>query len=265
MRSINRQPKRPFQFNDLASAADTLMGFGVANAENAIQTMNMLGDVAGGNAQRMQSIVLAYSQSMAAGKANMQDVNQLINAGVPILGELAKMYKVNVGVMRDMISRGKIMSTDIEKVFKRMTSSGGMFFEGMKIQSNTLSGQLSTLQDNLKQAAAKAAGPIIKTFTPVLQIVGNVVSSFANMPTSIQGGLLAAGAAIAIFAGGVKSKLGGVLALIGAIKMALDDMNNTEDDMLKADIAGKKGLRVRGQKKIQQASRGPEESTRCSV
>ena len=55
------------------------------------------------------------------------------------------------------------------------------------------------------------------------------------------------------WAGGVKGKLGGVLMMIGAIKAALDDMNETEGDLLKIDIATKRmekqKKRLRGTKK----------------
>ncbi len=156
----------PFQFEHLAKVSDMLMGFGVATDQTVIPAMRMLGDIAGGNADKFNSIALAYSQVMAAGKANMQDMNQLINAGVPILGELAKMYGVNVGQIRNMISSGRVSSEEIEKAFKRMTSAGGMFYKGMEIQSQTFSGKLSTLKDNIKLTAAAVGGPLLDAMKP---------------------------------------------------------------------------------------------------
>ena len=227
----------PFEFLDIAKAADMLMGFGVATEKDVIPQMKMLGDLAGGNAQKLNSIALAYSQSMAAGKLNMQDVNQLINAGVPILGELAKMYKVNVGQIRDMISKGQIMSKDTQKAFRNMTSAGGVFFNGMKIASDTTSGKLSTLRDGLKQTAVAVAGPLVNSFQPVILAVGDVANAFAGLPSGIQSGLLAAGGLIAIFAGGVKSKIGGAIAIIGTLKNLLNDLIDTEGTMAEAEIA----------------------------
>jgi len=226
----------PFEFIDMAKAADMMMGFGVATEKDVIPQMKMLGDLAGGNAERLNSIALAYSQSMAAGKLNMQDVNQLINAGVPILGELAKMYGVNVGQIRKMIEQGQIMSKDTQKAFRNMTSAGGMFFNGMKIASETTAGKLSTLRDSLKQTAVTVAGPLVNSLKPVIDIVGDVTSAFAGLPSGIQSGLVAAGGLIAMFVGGLKSKIGGAIAIVGTLKSALDDLLDTQGSIAEADI-----------------------------
>lgn len=158
----------PFQFDALASATNMMLGFGVATQANVIDKLKMLGDVAQGNPDKLNGITLAFSQIGAAGKANMQDVNQLINNGVPILGELSKMWGVNVGEARKMVEQGKGTATEIEKAFRRMTGEGGMFYKGMEIATKTLTGQLSTLADNVNLAFGEigaAAMPILKDFT----------------------------------------------------------------------------------------------------
>lgn len=173
----------PFQFGALQQASQLMIGFGVATQANVIDKLKMVGDIAQGNEQKLQGIALAYSQIGAAGKANMQDVNQLINNGVPILGELAKMWGVNVGQARKMVEQGKGTSAEIEKAFKRMTSEGGMFFNGMAIASQTFSGRLSTLKDNVNLAFAEigmAAMPVIKEFTDLTIQVTERVRAWAG-------------------------------------------------------------------------------------
>jgi len=216
----------PFQFNDLAKVSDMLMGFGVATEKDVIPQMRIIGDLAGGNAQRFQSIALAYSQSMAAGKANMQDMNQLINAGVPILGQLAKMYKVNVGQIRDMISKGKIMSTDIQRAFKDMTSAGGKFYKGMEIASQTTSGKLSTLEDNMKRAAASMGGAAVRSLSPLINILSKLADGFSSMSGVAQSALIALAGAAAIAATSIKTKMAGVaMAISGVLSLwaAMDE------------------------------------------
>lgn len=216
----------PFQFNDLAKVSDMLMGFGVATEKDVIPQMKIIGDLAGGNAQRFQSIALAYSQSMAAGKANMQDMNQLINAGVPILGQLAKMYKVNVGQIRDMISKGKIMSTDIQRAFKDMTSAGGNFYKGMQIASQTTSGKLSTLEDNMKRAAASMGGSAVRMLSPLVDVLSKIADGFSQMSGVGQSALIALVGAVAMAATSIKTKMAGVaLAISGVLSLwqAMDE------------------------------------------
>ena len=144
----------PFEFGTLADATKTLLGFEAATTDNLIPTLKKLGDTAGGSADKFKSIVLAFSQIQAGGKASMQDINQLINAGVPILGQLSKQWGVTVGQARAMISTGKATGKEVGKAFDIMTGKGGKFFKGMETASLTLTGRFSTFTDNIKLSAA---------------------------------------------------------------------------------------------------------------
>jgi tape measure domain-containing protein len=157
----------PFQFDALASSANTLLGFGAATQKDVIPVMKMLGDLSQGNAEKLGRISVAFGQIKAAGKANLGDINQLINNGVPILGELAKMWHTTVGKARQAVEDGKGSSEDLTRAFQRMTSKGGMFFNGMAIASQTFSGKMSTLMDNINLTFAAIGNemlPILKEY-----------------------------------------------------------------------------------------------------
>lgn len=68
----------PFEFADLASITQLLMQYGFT-ADEAIDRMSMLGDIAQGNKEAMTSIALGYAQMSSAGKVNLQDIKQMIN------------------------------------------------------------------------------------------------------------------------------------------------------------------------------------------
>jgi tape measure domain-containing protein len=144
----------PFEFSDLQQATVMLMGFGAVTRETAIPTLNMLGDLAQGSADRLSGISLAYGQIRAAGRASMQDVNQLINNQVPILQALAEQWGVNVGQARAMVSQGRATGEEVERAMRRMTSAGGMFHQGMLRASTTMSGLWSTFMDAIGMTAA---------------------------------------------------------------------------------------------------------------
>lgn len=71
--------KTPFGMEDLASAAQTMLSFGM-DAENANTAMDRLGDIALGNKDKFQSLSLAFSQISAAGKLTGEDLLQMVNA-----------------------------------------------------------------------------------------------------------------------------------------------------------------------------------------
>lgn len=67
----------PFEMTDLAETTQLLMNYGFT-ADDAINRMSMLGDIAQGNADKMNSIATAYGQMSSAGKVSLEDVKQMI-------------------------------------------------------------------------------------------------------------------------------------------------------------------------------------------
>lgn len=161
----------PFRFEDLSEAANVMLGFGIATKDTVIPQLTMLGDVAQGNADKLNRITLAFSQIQAGGKASMQDINQLINAGVPIFAQLEKMTGKNVKQLRKMVEQGRITGPVIAKAFEQMTSEGGLFFRGMEIASKTTSGMWSTFLDTISLTAAELGStlaPVVKELLTML-------------------------------------------------------------------------------------------------
>ena len=173
----------PFRFEDLASATQTLVGLGGVAQDDIIPTLKMLGDTAGGSAQKLQGITVAYSQIRAGGKAMGNDLMQLINNGVPLLAELADMWGVNTVVAKEMVSEGRATAEEVEKAFRRMTTSGGKFFQGMLLASRTTTGLWSTFQDEMGQAQAaigKGLSPVVKELIKEMTVVAQSVKAWAQ-------------------------------------------------------------------------------------
>lgn len=67
----------PFELNQLAEVTQLLMNYGFT-ADEAIDRMNMLGDISQGNADKMNRIAMAYGQMSSAGKVSLEDIKQMI-------------------------------------------------------------------------------------------------------------------------------------------------------------------------------------------
>lgn len=157
----------PFEFSNLADTANQLLPVMNGNIENTIKSIRMLGDTSGGNAEKLKSITAGYTKAMLKGKVDLESLNMIGEAGVPIFQELAKTMNTKVGdKFFDMISDGKIKTKDLTKTFENMTAKGGIFYGGMEIASKTLSGVWSSLKDDISMAAAEMGSilaPTIKT------------------------------------------------------------------------------------------------------
>ena len=140
----------PYEALDLANTTQLLMQYGFT-ADEAIDRMSMLGDIAQGSAEKMNSVALGYAQMSSAGKVNLVDIKQMINAGFNPLQEISESTGESMASLYDRISKGTMSVDEITQAMVRATSEGGKFFGSMEKQSQTLNGQLSTLRDNADQ------------------------------------------------------------------------------------------------------------------
>ena len=139
----------PFEVGDLAEGVQLLMQYGL-NADAALNSMSMLGDISQGNADKLNRIAMAYGQMSSAGKVQLQDVKQMIEAGFNPLLEISERTGESMGSLYDRISKGTLAVDEITDSMRAATSEGGKFFRSMEKQSQTVNGQLSTIQDNVK-------------------------------------------------------------------------------------------------------------------
>ena len=149
----------PFEMTDLAETTQLLMNYGFA-ADDAINRMTMLGDIAQGNADKMNRIATAYGQMSSAGKVSLEDVKQMIEAGFNPLQEISESTGESMASLYDRISKGTLAVDEITAAMQRATSEGGKYYQSMQKQSETLSGLFSTIQDNAQQLGAKIFDPV---------------------------------------------------------------------------------------------------------
>lgn len=154
----------PFTKLGLSEAGKTLMAFGM-EAEKVVPTLKMLGDVAGADQNRLNSLALVFGQIQSTGKLMGQDLLQLINQGFNPLTVMAEKSGKSVAELKDLMAQGAISADDVTRAFQIATSEGGLFFGNLEAQSQTLAGKLSTLKDNFETALqnmAEAFFPLMK-------------------------------------------------------------------------------------------------------
>jgi tape measure domain-containing protein len=186
----------PFETQDLEKAATTMLGFGIA-AKDIMPNIKMLGDVSGGNADKFDRITYAFSQISATGRLMGQDLLQLINAGFNPLQTISTKTGISIGQLKKQMEDGLISSQMIAEAFKIETTEGGRFFGMMERQSQTLSGKLGTLVDNVKmiglglgQSAQGGMHQFIDAGLKIVDLIGSTHwKSFGNYLYEISFGL----------------------------------------------------------------------------
>lgn len=169
----------PLLVKDLASAAQTMLGFGIS-AEKVMPNLRAIGDISMGDAQKLQSLSLAFSQMTATGKLMGQDLLQMINAGFNPLEEISRKTGQSIGVLKEKMSEGAISAEMVRDAFMSATSEGGKFNGMLEAQSKTIAGQMSNLEGEMDDAM-NALG---ENFQPIIvEAIGGLTELVKNFDT----------------------------------------------------------------------------------
>ena len=149
----------PFETETIAETTQLLMNYGFT-ADEAIEKMRMLGDISQGSADKMNRIAMAYGQMSSAGKVQLEDVKQMIEAGFNPLQEISESTGESMESLYDRISNGTLAVDEITASMQRATSEGGKYYQSMEMQAQTINGLISTLKDNAMQLLGEVVEPI---------------------------------------------------------------------------------------------------------
>lgn len=195
---VNTAAKTPFDLMGVASGAKQLLAYG-ESADKVSETLVRLGNIASGLSIPLNDIVYLYGTTMVQGRLYAQDVRQFTGRGIPLVRELAKEYGKTAEEINGMVTAGKIGFPEVERVIKKMTDSGGQFYNLMEKQSKSLSGMVSNLSDawdtalnkigednqGVLTSAISSASYVVQHMQTILDIVKSVAIAYGSYKAAI--------------------------------------------------------------------------------
>ena len=175
----------PFTLTNLTEASKTLLAFGIAQ-EKIIPTMRMLGDVSGGNSEKLKSLTLAYAQVQSTGRLMGQDLLQMINQGFNPLQIISEKTGKSMAQLKKEMEGGGISAAIVADAFKIATSEGGRFFNSMNDQSKVFWGRLSNLQDALDSFLRSLGEKLLPVAKVVVDVLIKIVEAFNKLPDGMK-------------------------------------------------------------------------------
>lgn len=180
----------PLELKGLTENAKLMLGFGV-NSKQVVENLRMLGDITGGNAEKMHLLSLAFSQSSAAGRLMGQDLLQMINAGFNPLQEISEKTGISLTDLKKRMEDGQISFAAVREAFRSATSEGGRFNGMLEEQSKTFAGRVGKMRDAFQVLLVKVGEqvlPILAKFadqnTAVIQTMSSLSAS--SLQTGLQ-------------------------------------------------------------------------------
>lgn len=262
--------KTPFQFEDLVSDTQLMNAFGFS-VDEVIPKLTAWGNAvaASGNIskERIEGVVLAMGQMRTKGKVSAEEMNQLLERGIPAWELLAKAIGKSVAQTQKLAEQGKLKGRESVDAITAMMEVDSRYKGMMDRLSGTLTGRLSNLQDLRQQALGLATQGTATNLSDLLGAAldsqgGNVSALAAKFDTLLKPvGSMITAAAKTVLGGGIveglfagleagKSQMGGRLTellgdgegLIGLAKSILR-INSPSKEFHEIGVGVTEGLR----------------------
>ena len=169
----------PFSLDDLTSGTQTLLQFGIA-ADDTTGVLQRLGDISLGNAEKLQTLTRAYGKMSSAQKVTLENVNMMIDAGFNPLNQICDATGESMSDLYKRISDGKVSFSELQAAVEAATSEGGQFYNGMMEASQTFSGRMSTLKDNVAALTGELTSGLFAALGDLVVKLNEVVTSFLD-------------------------------------------------------------------------------------
>lgn len=195
---VDTAAKTPFTLQQVADGAKQLLAYQVAQ-EDVNGTLIKLGNISAGLGVPLERLIMVYGQVKAKGRLMGDDLKQFTEAGVPMVAELAKQMGVTESEVSKLVSNGKVGFSEVDQVIRNLTDTGGMFFNLMEKQSQSISGQISNLEDawsrmlnsigestsGVMSGAIQSAQYLISHYEEIGKIIGGLVVVYGTYKAAV--------------------------------------------------------------------------------
>ena len=175
---------RGLEFRGLVEAANQLRVVGFAG-DDLDELITQIGITAGDSVERVERITRALGQMRAFGRVALEELNQLTEAGIPIITAIANELDIPEGKVRGLIELGKIDFQTVRNAFADLASESSAFFAASEAQSETLQASFNRLGNAaflFADAVNEEISPALKTF---VEATADIVEFFATFEGSV--------------------------------------------------------------------------------
>ncbi len=180
----------PFSIDEVATGAKQLLAYG-SSADNVVEELSMLGDVASGLQIPLGQLIYLYGTLRTQGRAMTVDIRQFAGRGIPIYEQLAKVLGVTKDEVSGLVTEGKVGFKEVEQAFKNMTSEGGQFNNMLANSAGTWPQQIAAVEEKLFLKLNEFGNKYKEVFEFGIGTAEDLVESLDDV-IAVMGGLIAA-------------------------------------------------------------------------
>lgn len=170
-----------FNMQSASDAATMLMAKGVSESE-LLSTMQLLGDLAMGNAEKLGFIAKAYTDVQAKGRLMAQEQNQFAENGINLFELLAATTGKNAAELLAMREAGKISFGMVQQALRKATAQGGKFYKSLENANNTFTGQWNSLIEGVQTLGRMLGDMVLPRLKEIVTQANQLLQAFIEMP-----------------------------------------------------------------------------------
>ena len=193
----------PFTPEQVQNAGKALLAFGV-ETDKLETSLGRIGDLSAGTGKDFNELAVIFGKAKVQGTLFAEDINQLTEAGIPVIQEFAKQFGVTEGEVKKLGSEGKITFANLETAFGDLTGEGGQFFNLTQNLSESTAGRISTLEGNfgkLKREIGEGLLPVFEFLVDKAFALIDVFQNFGSFVEANKGTILTFTSAIGLLVG----------------------------------------------------------------
>ena len=170
-----------FTIESASEAATMLLAKGVKQAD-VIGTMQLLGDLAMGDTEKLGLLAKAYTDVQAKGRLMAQEQNQFAENGINLFELLNKTTGKNAAQLLAMREAGQITFDMVRTALQAATSEGGKFFGALEKGNATFLGQWNSLIEGVQTLGRMLGQMVLPEMTKIVTKMNLMLQGFMEMP-----------------------------------------------------------------------------------
>ena len=145
--------------------------------EKVTDDLKRLGDVSGGDKNKLSTLATVFGQINSLGKLQTQDWKQLINVGYNPLLEISQMTGQSMETLMKRMEKGTISMNMVRAALYKATDEGGRYYNMVNKIAETSYGAF----ERMKGSVSESAYAIFNILSPVLvPLFDGIASAFEN-------------------------------------------------------------------------------------
>ncbi len=134
---------------NIFQAGQSLLAFG-ESAERLPDVLDRISIISRATGKDFNDLAVIYGKARTSGVLFAEDINQLVDAGIPIIKEFAKQFGVSESNIKKLASEGKISFEELQLAFFNLSKEGTAFANLAVQQANTLPGLWAQTTQKIK-------------------------------------------------------------------------------------------------------------------